>query len=122
MLKHVVIRNEFNVLPNLLDSCYALETKVVQNVTITVLAKIPHFCIRNEGTTAFSMSVGWLPKQLSDFPQIAFFGHAKWKFTVRLKANFEAYEMFYLLTVLKCDSMNLILVIKYLVTVAAIIV
>jgi hypothetical protein len=60
-----------------MESCYALNTKVVQNVTITTLAKIQHFCIRNEGTTEFSVSVGWLPKQLGNFPQFAFSGHAK---------------------------------------------
>jgi hypothetical protein len=54
----------------------------------------------------FSVSVGRLPKQLGNFPQFAFFGHAKWKFTTRSKANFEAYETLYLLTVLKNDSMN----------------
>jgi hypothetical protein len=104
-----------------LESCYTLITKVVQNVTITALAKIQHFCIRNERTTEFPMSVGRLPKQLSNFPQFAFFGHAKWKFAVRLKANFEAYEMWYLLIVLKNGSMNLILDTRYPVTVAAIV-
>jgi hypothetical protein len=98
-----------------------LNTKVVQNVTITALAKIQHFCIRKERTTKFSVSVGRLPTQLSNFPQIAFFGHAKWKFTARLKANFEAYEMWYLLTVLKNGLINLILVTRYPVTVAAIV-
>jgi hypothetical protein len=55
----------------------------------------------------FSVSVGWLLEQLGNFPQIAFFGHAKWKFAARSKANFEAYEILYLLTVLKNDSMNM---------------
>jgi hypothetical protein len=54
-----------------------LNTKVVQNVTITALTKIQHLCIRKEGTTEFSVSVGWLPKQLGNFPRIAFFGRAK---------------------------------------------
>jgi hypothetical protein len=27
----------------------------------------------------FSVSFGWLPEQLGNFPQIAFFGHAKGK-------------------------------------------
>jgi hypothetical protein len=36
-----------------------------------------HLCIRKEGTTEFSVSVGWLPKQLGNFPRIAFFGRAK---------------------------------------------
>jgi hypothetical protein len=67
----------------------------------------------------FSVSVGWLPKQLGNFLQIAFFGHVKWKFTARWKANFEAYQMLYLLTVLKNDSMNLILDTRYHVIVAA---
>jgi hypothetical protein len=105
----------------LLESRYALNTKVVQNVTIIALTKIQHFFIRNEKTTEFSVSVGWLPGQLSNFPQIAFFGHAKWKFAARLKANFEAYEMLHLLTVLKNGAMNLILVTRYPVTVAAIV-
>jgi hypothetical protein len=61
----------------LLESCYALYTQVEQNVTITTLTKIQHFCIRNERTTEFSVSVGHLPKQLGDLPHIAFFGHAK---------------------------------------------
>jgi hypothetical protein len=59
-------------------------------------------------------------KQLGNFPQIAFFRHAKWKFAARLKANFGAW-LWYLLTVWKNDSMNLILVARYLATVAAII-
>jgi hypothetical protein len=49
-----------------------------------------HFCLRNERTTEFSVSVGLLPKQLGNFPHLAFFGHAKWKLAARLKANFEA--------------------------------
>jgi hypothetical protein len=48
-------------LTNLLESCYALNTKVEQNVTITALTKIQHFCIKNERTTEFSVSVGRLP-------------------------------------------------------------
>jgi hypothetical protein len=56
-----------------------LNIQVEQNVTITVLAKIQHFCISDERTMAFSVSVGWLPKQLGNFQHIAFFGHAKWK-------------------------------------------
>jgi hypothetical protein len=75
-----------------------LNNKVVQNVTITVLAKIQHFCIRDERTTEFSVSVGRLPEQLGNFPQVAFFGNAKWKFAARLKANFEVYEILHLLT------------------------
>jgi tRNA G10 N-methylase Trm11 len=67
------------------------------------------------------VSVGRLPKQLSNLPQITFFGHAKQKIVEGLKANFEAYEMLYLPT-LKNDSMNLRLDARYLVTVAAIIV
>jgi hypothetical protein len=81
---------------------------------MTALAKIQHFCIRNERTTKRSVSVGQLPKQLVTSCEIAFFGHVKWKFAARLKANFEAYEMLYLLTVLKNDSMTLILVTRYL--------
>jgi hypothetical protein len=65
----------------------------------------------------FSVSVGRLPKQLGNFPQIAFFGHAEWKFAARLKAGFEAHELSYLLTVWKNDSMNLLLDMRYLVTV-----
>jgi hypothetical protein len=65
------------------------------------------------------MSVGRLPKQLGNFPQIAFFGHAKWKFTARLKANFEVYEILYLLTVLKNDAMNLLWDTRYPVTFVA---
>jgi hypothetical protein len=91
-----------------------LNTKVVQNVTITALTKIQHFCIRNERTTTFLVSVGRLPKQLGSFPQIAIFGHAKWKFAARLKASFEAHELSYLLTVWKNDSMNLLLDTRYL--------
>jgi hypothetical protein len=98
-----------------------LNTKVVQNITMTTLAKIQHFCIRNERTTEFSVSVGRLPKQLSNFPQIAFFGHAKRKFAARLNANLEAYEMLHLLTVLKNDSMNLLLDTRYPVAVAAVV-
>jgi hypothetical protein len=64
----------------------------VQNVTLTALTKIHHFCIREERTIEFSVSVGLLPGQLGNFPQIAFFGRAKWKFVARLKANFEAYD------------------------------
>jgi hypothetical protein len=94
----------------------------VQNITMTVLAKIQQFCIRNERTMEISVSVGRLPKQLCHFPRIAFFRHAKWKFAARLKANFKEYEMLYLLTMLKNDSMNLLLDARYLVTVAAIIV
>jgi hypothetical protein len=93
----------------------------VQNVAITALAKVQHFCIRDERTTEFSVSVGRLPKQLGNFPQFDFFGHVKWKFAARLKANFEAYEILYLLTVLKNDSMNLLLDTRYPVTVAAIV-
>jgi hypothetical protein len=37
------------------------------------------FCIRDERTTEFSVSVGQLPKQLGNFAQIAFFGHVKGK-------------------------------------------
>jgi hypothetical protein len=65
--------------------------------------------------------VGRLPKQLSNFPQLAFLGHAKWKFATRSKANFEAYGLWYLLIVLKNNSMNLVLVTRYLVTVATIV-
>jgi hypothetical protein len=54
------------------------------------------------------VAVGRLPEQLGNFPHIAFFGHAKWKFATRLKAIFEAYEILYLLTVLKNDSMNML--------------
>jgi hypothetical protein len=39
-----------------------------------------------------------------------------------IEGQLEAYEILYLLTVLKKESMNLILVTRYLVTVAAIIV
>jgi hypothetical protein len=56
-----------------------LNTKVEQNVTITTLTITQHFCMSNERTTAFSVSVGRLPKQLGNFPHIAFFGHVKWK-------------------------------------------
>jgi hypothetical protein len=69
----------------------------------------------------FTASVGWLPKQLGNFPQFAFFGHAKWKFAARWKANFEAYEMLYLLTMLKNDSMNLLLDTRYPLTIVAIV-
>jgi hypothetical protein len=65
------------------------------------------------------MSVGRLPKQLCNFLQIAFFGHAKWKFAARLKAIFEAYEIWYLLTVLKNDTMNLLWDTRYPVTFVA---
>jgi hypothetical protein len=44
---------------------------------ITALTKIQHFCIREERTTEFLVSVGQLPGQLGNFPQIVFFGHAK---------------------------------------------
>jgi hypothetical protein len=81
----------------MLESSHALSTKVVRNVTITALTKIQHFCIRVERTTEFSVSVVQLPGQLGNFPQIAFFEHAKWKFAVVLKANFEACEMLHLL-------------------------
>jgi hypothetical protein len=63
------------------------------------------------------VSVGRLPEQLGNFPQIAFFGHAKWKFTARLKANFEVYEVLHLLTMLKNISMNMLLDTRYSVTV-----
>jgi hypothetical protein len=45
----------------------------------------------------------------------------KGKFAARLKANFEAYEILYLLTVLKNDSMNMLLDTRHSVTVAAIV-
>jgi hypothetical protein len=44
------------------------------------------------------VSVGRLPRQLSSFPQFAFFRRAKWKFTAMLNANFEACEILHLLT------------------------
>jgi hypothetical protein len=91
-----------------MESCYTLNTKVVQNVTITALTKNSAFCIGDERTTEFSVSAGWLPEQLGNFPQIAFFGHAKWKFAARSKANFEAYGILYLLTMLKNDSLNML--------------
>jgi hypothetical protein len=65
-------------LAKLLGSCYALNAQVEQNVTITALAKIQHFCISNERTTGFSVSVRRLPKQLGDFLHIAFSRHAEW--------------------------------------------
>jgi hypothetical protein len=65
----------------------------------------------------FSVSVGRLPEQLGNFPQIGFFGHAKWKFAARLKANFEAYEILHLLTMLKNISMNMLLNTRYSVAV-----
>jgi hypothetical protein len=69
----------------------------VQDVAMTALAKIQHFCIREKRNTEFLVSVGRLPGQLANFLQIAFFGRAKWKFSAVLKANFEAYEISHLL-------------------------
>jgi hypothetical protein len=63
------------------------------------------------------VSVGQLLEQLGNFPQIAFFWHVKWKFAVRLKANFEAYAILHLLTMLKNISMNMLLGTRYSVTV-----
>jgi hypothetical protein len=65
----------------------------------------------------FSVSVGRLPGQLGNFPQIAFFRRAKWKFAARWKANFEAYEILHLLTILKNILMNMLLDTRYYVTV-----
>jgi hypothetical protein len=70
----------------------------VRNFTTTAVAKIQNFCIKVESTTEFSVSLGQLLAQLGKFPQIAFFGRAKWKFVAVWKANFEAYEMLHLLT------------------------
>jgi hypothetical protein len=64
MIKHIVIRIEFDLLTNLFGILLRVGYQVVPNVTITVLAKIQHFCIRNERTTELSVSVGRLPKQL----------------------------------------------------------
>jgi hypothetical protein len=63
------------------------------------------------------MSVGRLPGQLGNFPQIAFFGRAKWKFAAVLKANFEVYEILHLLTILENISVNVLLDTRYYVTV-----
>jgi hypothetical protein len=90
-----------------------LNTKVVRNVTIAALAEIQHFCIRDERTTEFSVSVGRLPGQLGDSPQIAFLGHAKLKFAARVKDNFEAYEILHLLTILKNILLNMLLDTRY---------
>jgi hypothetical protein len=65
---------------------------------MTRLTKIQHFHIRVKRTTEFSVSVGLLQGQLGSFPQIAFFGRAKWKFATVLSANFVAYEILHLLT------------------------
>jgi hypothetical protein len=65
----------------------------------------------------FSVSVGRLPGQLGNFPQIAFFRRPKWKFAARLKANFEAYEILRLLTILKNIPINMLLDTRYLVTI-----
>jgi hypothetical protein len=62
------------------------------------------------------VSVGRLPGHLGNFPQKAIFGRAKWKFAARLKANFEAYEILRLLTILKNILMNMLLDTRYLVT------
>jgi hypothetical protein len=70
-----------------------LITKVVQNVTITALTKTQHFCISNERTTTFSVSVGRLPKQLGDLPHIAFSGHAKWKIRRKVESQLETLEL-----------------------------
>jgi hypothetical protein len=64
MFKHIVIRIEFDLLTNLFGILLRVGYQVVQNVTITALAKIQHFCIRNERTTELLVSVGRLPKQL----------------------------------------------------------
>jgi hypothetical protein len=63
------------------------------------------------------MSVGRLPGQLGNFPQIAFFGRVKWKFAAVLKANFEVYEILHLLTILENISVNVLLDTRYYVTV-----
>jgi hypothetical protein len=70
----------------------------MRNVAMTALARIQHFCIKVDRIAEFSVSVGLLPGQLGSFPQIAFFGRAKWKFTAESNANFEAYEILHLLT------------------------
>jgi hypothetical protein len=86
-------------LTKLLESCYALYAQVKQNVTITPLAKIQHFCISNERTTAFSVSVGRLPKQLGNFPHIPFSGTRNGQIRREVESQLEVLELSYLLTV-----------------------
>jgi hypothetical protein len=86
-------------LTKLLESCYALYAQVAQNVTITTLTKIQHFRIRNERTTEFSVSVGRMPKQLGNFPHIAFSGTRNGKIRREVESQLEALELSYLLTV-----------------------
>jgi hypothetical protein len=70
-----------------------LITKVEQNVTITVLTKTHHFYISNERTTAFSVSVGRLPKQLGNFPHIAFSSTQNGKIHREVESQLETLEL-----------------------------
>jgi hypothetical protein len=70
-----------------------------------------------------SVSVGRLPKQLATSRELPSLGmQCQMEIRREVEVQLEAYEILYLLTVLKKESMNLILVTRYLVTVAAIIV
>jgi hypothetical protein len=70
----------------------------------------------------FPVSVSQLPRQLGNFPHIAFSGTQNGKIRRKVGSQLETLELSYLLTVLKNDSMNLILTARYLATIAAIIV
>jgi hypothetical protein len=70
-----------------------LITKVEQIVTITALTKTQHFCISNERTTAFSVSVDQLPKQLGNFPHIAFSGTQNGRILREVESQLETLEL-----------------------------
>jgi polysaccharide pyruvyl transferase WcaK-like protein len=76
-----------------------LNAQVEQNVTIIALAKIQHFCISNERTTAFSVSVGRLPKQLSNSRTLPSSGTRNGKIRREVESQLEALELSNLLNV-----------------------
>jgi hypothetical protein len=88
MLKHILIPIEFDLFDQVVEILLHVEYQAEQNVTITALVKTQHFCISNRRTTAFSVSVGRLPKQLGNFQHISFLGTQNGKkFAARLKAS-----------------------------------
>jgi hypothetical protein len=88
----------------------------VQNVTITALAKIQHFCIREERTTVFSVSVSRLPGQLDNFLKNCLLRACEMEIHCEVESQFEAFEILHLLTMLKNISMNMLLDTRYSVT------
>jgi hypothetical protein len=67
----------------------------------------------------FSVSVGRLPKQLGNFPHIAFSGTRNGKIHHEVESQLETLELWYLLTVSKNDLMNLLLDTRYCDRIAA---